>query len=666
MLGNMSIKAKLISLIVIFLITFIGINIFTNIKLNLQEKQFIKMQTVVKIRGNVVGALTSGLQITSALRGIYIDFDDKKTLANLKKGKGNMQKYINNLQNPKFKSFTKGIEKFNILPLAQNYYNDMDILIKKAENRTLSDKDIIRHVVKVWRPLKKALKKWREASKKKDEKNKDEFILSLENFIILFLSISIIGFIVIAIYSFTIVNSITSSIAKLGEGISKFFDFLNKKVSNATKIDLNSNDEFGKMAKSINENIENIERTIKEDNRFIADTQNVMARVQKGWLAQKIQADSSDPNLIELKNTVNTSLEVLRTKFVDINNILEGYVNLDYTKELNISGIEKNGVFDELLSKISHLREVITKMLVENKQNGITLDQSSDILLKNVDLLSKNSNTAAASLEETAAALEEVTSNISSTTDSIIQMSSHASKVTNSVKAGQELASKTTEAMDHINDEVTAINEAISVIDQIAFQTNILSLNAAVEAATAGEAGKGFAVVAQEVRNLAARSAEAANEIKSLVENATQKADGGKKISDNMIKGYEELNSSIVKTIELISNVEAASKEQQQGIIQINDAVNSLDKQTQENANIATQTYKVATQTDTIAKLVVEEVNKKEFVGKENIKAKSSFDTEKKEPLSLKSESKPTPSIETKSKIVPVEASSDGDEWASF
>ncbi|MFX4232112.1 methyl-accepting chemotaxis protein, partial [Aliarcobacter butzleri] len=92
------------------------------------------------------------------------------------------------------------------------------------------------------------------------------------------------------------------------------------------------------------------------------------------------------------------------------------------------------------------------------------------------------------------------------------------------------------------NNQVNLINEAIGVIDNIAFQTNILSLNAAVEAATAGEAGKGFAVVAGEVRNLASRSAEAAREIKTIVENATSKANQGKSIATNMIEGYKELN----------------------------------------------------------------------------------------------------------------------------
>jgi methyl-accepting chemotaxis protein len=202
-------------------------------------------------------------------------------------------------------------------------------------------------------------------------------------------------------------------------------------------------------------------------------------------------------------------------------------------------------------------------------------------------------------------------------------MAEFSSSVTASANQGENLANQTNISMDEINAQVTAINEAITVIDQIAFQTNILSLNAAVEAATAGEAGKGFAVVAQEVRNLAARSAEAAKEIKSLVENATQKANDGKNIAGNMIEGYKQLNENIGKTIGLISDIESASKEQLLGIEQINDAVTQLDQQTQQNAMVASQTHDIAVLTDEIAKLIVEDANKKEFIGKDEVKAKA-------------------------------------------
>jgi len=176
-----------------------------------------------------------------------------------------------------------------------------------------------------------------------------------------------------------------------------------------------------------------------------------------------------------------------------------------------------------------------------------------------------------------------------------------ADNVNKSAIEGEKLATETAKSMDEINEKVTMISEAIKVIDQIAFQTNILSLNAAVEAATAGEAGKGFAVVAGEVRNLAARSAEAANEIKKLVEEATITTNTGKEISDKMIKGYIELKEQIAKNKEMIGKVFTASQEQERAIKQINDTVNLIDKNTQANANEAANIASLVNQIDKLA-----------------------------------------------------------------
>ncbi|RXJ87640.1 hypothetical protein CRU87_10210 [Aliarcobacter trophiarum LMG 25534] len=157
------------------------------------------------------------------------------------------------------------------------------------------------------------------------------------------------------------------------------------------------------------------------------------------------------------------------------------------------------------------------------------------------------------------------------------------------------------------------MNDAITKIYKIAFQTNILSLNAAVEAATAGEAGKGFTVVAQEVRNLANRSAEAAKEIKELVEDANLKANDGKKVSDEMIVGYKDLNNQITETITILENGSSASKEQMTGIEQIEDAVTMLDKVTQENASEANQVRTIANDVSKMANELVNDAKNKQF-----------------------------------------------------
>ena len=476
----------------------------------------------------------------------------------------------------------------------------------------------------------------------------------------------VFAFVLLIFISFLIISDMTNKITNFKNGLLGFFAYLNRESINSELLEDKSKDEFGEMAKVVNQNILRTQKGIEEDRKLINETIAVLGEFEQGDLCQRLNLDVENPALAELKRVINNMGTVLETNIDNILKVLEQYSNYNYLNKIDQKGLKEHLL--KLANGVNTLGDSITNMLVQNKSNGLTLEQSSSLLLANVDKLNLSSNEAAASLEETAAALEEITSNIRNNTENIAKMAKYSNEITKASSDGEKLANKTTLAMDEINSQVNLVNDAISVIDQIAFQTNILSLNAAVEAATAGEAGKGFAVVAQEVRNLASRSAEAAKEIKSIVEEATKKANEGKDIANEMIQGYKSLNDSINSTINLISDVEMSSKEQLSGIEQINDAVNQLDQQTQQNAAISTQTNDIAITSDKIAKLIVEDANKKEFHGKNDIVAKTIEQNSKKFDNSLQIKKANLNKISTKENSSKVIQSStqDSDEWESF
>ncbi|MGB5793900.1 methyl-accepting chemotaxis protein [Poseidonibacter sp.] len=442
-------------------------------------------------------------------------------------------------------------------------------------------------------------------------KNIENKLEKLENFI-LYNGLVTMFFIAIA---FTLMASkIITSLDNFKNGLLNFFKYLNREINEVSLLDESNKDEIGMMCKIINQNIVQTQNTVDEDRTIINDTVKVLQEFEQGDLCQRVNTTSSNPALRELTSLLNKMGENLEHNIENVLDILEAYSNSDFMDKVKTEGIKEH--LFRLSTGVNNLGDAITEMLVANKKNGLKLNESSTKLLQNVATLNANANANSSSMEQTAAALEEITANLQSNNTNVQKMSANTKELTASVQNGENLAKQTTVSMDEISSQVNSIHEAITIIDQIAFQTNILSLNAAVEAATAGEAGKGFAVVAQEVRNLATRSAEAAREIKSLVESANQKALEGKNISDAMIEGYAQLSLNINNTVELINNISNSSREQQQGIEEINSTVANVDVKVRENANIAENTLKIAKHTDTMAKASIEEANTKEFRGK--------------------------------------------------
>ena len=237
-----------------------------------------------------------------------------------------------------------------------------------------------------------------------------------------------------------------------------------------------------------------------------------------------------------------------------------------------------------LLVAMKAMQESLSKVVstVREGSEGVAT-ASAEIAQGNNDLSARTESQASA-LEETAASMEQLSATVKQNADSAKQANQLAQNASTVAVRGGEVVAKVVDTMKGINDSSKKIADIISVIDGIAFQTNILALNAAVEAARAGEQGRGFAVVASEVRNLAGRSADAAKEIKSLINASVERVEQGTVLVDQAGATMTEVVGSIRRVTDLMGEISAASTEQSQGVAQIGEAIQQMDQVTQQNA----------------------------------------------------------------------------------
>ncbi|MEN8908199.1 MAG: methyl-accepting chemotaxis protein [Clostridiales bacterium] len=354
---------------------------------------------------------------------------------------------------------------------------------------------------------------------------------------------------------------------------------------------------------------------------------------------------------------INNTIETLRDNLKDVSSEIKILITASEEGKLNERGnISKfkgdwalivkglNGLLDNIIKPVKEASDVLKEMSEGNLQilvNGIykgdhaeiknalnfTIDKFNEImnnisdsseqvfigsnqLSKSSQALSQGSTEQASSIEEITSSMEEIAVQTNTNNDSAAEASTIAKGSKDDAVSGNQKMQEMLKSMDDINEASKNISKIIKVIDEIAFQTNILALNAAVEAARAGQHGKGFAVVAEEVRNLAARSAEAAKETTTLIEGSIEKVNLGTKIANDTARALDQIVTGVAKVAAIVSDISVASNEQASGISQVNKAITQVSQVVQTNSATAEESASSSEELSSQAEVLKDVVSK--------------------------------------------------------
>jgi methyl-accepting chemotaxis protein len=328
-------------------------------------------------------------------------------------------------------------------------------------------------------------------------------------------------------------------------------------------------------------------RDLTQEVMVESEVETIVDEALKGNLSTRLRLEGKQGFFSKLSIGVNELVSSLESVVDEVKAMVSAANNGDLTRRIETTG--KTGLMAQIGQHVNELIENMAGVVSEVTSSTSQISVGAGQISQGNASLSQRTEEQASSLEETAATMEQMTSTVRQNADNAGQANLLAATAREQAETGGAVVSKAVAAMTAINQSSRQIADIIGVIDDIAFQTNLLALNAAVEAARAGEQGRGFAIVASEVRNLAGRSAKAAKEIETLIQDSVKKVNEGSELVTQSGVVLEQIVGSVKKVSDIVAEIAAAGVEQSSGIEQVNKAVMQLDELTQQNAALVEQ-----------------------------------------------------------------------------